>query len=408
VNIKAIFHIIAPGLLVAATGVGAGDLITAGLAGKYLGLSVLWAPLFGGILKWTLNEGLVRWQIATDTTLLEGWVQKLGKWIEYIFIVYLIFWSFMVGGALINACGVAGSSFLQIGSPTMSKVIWGVAHSLLGILLVKKGSFDLFEKLMSGLILVMFFVVLSTAIMLKPDLAQVTKGLLIPTIKFDQLGWLMGVLGGVGGTLTMLSYGYWIRESGRKGAEGLKISRLDLAVSYGVTSFFSVAMIIIGSKLDMTNVAKANFSLTVATQLRDILGPFGYYTFLLGFWGGVFSSLLGVWQSVPYLFTDYMELKGKVPAGSEFRKTKYYSNYLYFIAIIPMVSLFMNFESIQLAYAVMGAFFMPLLALSLLILNNSNFVGKFKNGWFANIILTITLLFFSYTGVVKVFKVFGK
>ena len=44
----------------------------------------------------------------------------------------------------------------------------GIAHSLLGILLVKKGSFDLFEKIMSGLILVMFFVVVSTAIMLKP------------------------------------------------------------------------------------------------------------------------------------------------------------------------------------------------------------------------------------------------
>ena len=93
---------------------------------------------------------------------------------------------------------------------------------------------------------------------------------------------MSGVLGGVGGTLTMLSYGYWIRR--RRGAEGLKISRLDLAVSYGVTSFFSV-VIIIGSKLDLTNVAKSNFSLTVATQLRDILGPFGYYV-LLGF-GGV-------------------------------------------------------------------------------------------------------------------------
>jgi Mn2+/Fe2+ NRAMP family transporter len=407
-NLSKVFKIVAPGLLVAATGVGAGDLITAGLAGKYLGLAVLWAPIFGAILKWTLNEGLVRWQMSTGTTLLEGWIQKLGKWIEWLFVVYLIFWSFMVGGALVNACGIAGSSFFMIHDPVTSKVVWGVAHSLLGIFLVKRGSFELFEKIMSAFILVMFVVVVVTAIMLRPDLSEVMSGMFIPRIEVKQLGWIMGVLGGVGGTLTMLSYGYWVRESGRKGAEGLKICRLDLLVSYTVTAFFSIAMIIIGSKLDLSMASKGNFSLIVANQLGDLLGSFGKYAFMIGFWGGVFSSLLGVWQSVPYLFTDYMSLKGKVSSSADFSKTSYYSKYLYFIAFVPLISLFMNFESIQLAYAVLGAFFMPLLAVSLLILNNKReYVHEFKNGFISNSILIITLVFFTYTGISKIIKIAG-
>jgi hypothetical protein len=31
--------------------------------------------------------------------------------------------------------------------------------------------------------------------------------------------------------------------------------------------------------------------------------------FLLGFWGAVFSSVLGVWQSAPYLFADFVALR---------------------------------------------------------------------------------------------------
>jgi len=65
--------VIGPGLLVAATGVGAGDLLTASIAGSRAGLAVLWAALAGGLLKWTLNEGIARWQLATGTSLLAGW-----------------------------------------------------------------------------------------------------------------------------------------------------------------------------------------------------------------------------------------------------------------------------------------------------------------------------------------------
>ena len=45
-----------PGLLVAATGVGAGDLATAAFTGSHLGPAVLWAVLVGAALKFLLTE----------------------------------------------------------------------------------------------------------------------------------------------------------------------------------------------------------------------------------------------------------------------------------------------------------------------------------------------------------------
>ena len=69
---------IGPGLLVAATGVGAGDLATAAFTGNKLGVTILWVVVLGASLKFVLNEGLARWQLATGQTLIEGAVISLG------------------------------------------------------------------------------------------------------------------------------------------------------------------------------------------------------------------------------------------------------------------------------------------------------------------------------------------
>ena len=73
-----LFAMIGPGLLVAATGVGAGDLATASFAGSLLGNGILWAAVLGAFLKYVVNEGLARWQLATGNTLIEGAVDKFG------------------------------------------------------------------------------------------------------------------------------------------------------------------------------------------------------------------------------------------------------------------------------------------------------------------------------------------
>ena len=98
--------------------------------------------------------------MATGKTVLEGWVTYLGKWIQWVFLIYLLVWSFLTGGALINACGVAGAGILPLGDDmVLSKIVWGVIHSLAGLVLVLVGGFKLFEKLMSVFIGLMFVAV---------------------------------------------------------------------------------------------------------------------------------------------------------------------------------------------------------------------------------------------------------
>src|SRR5688500_7975517 len=101
-----------PGILVAATGVGAGDIAGAGFAGSKLGYTVLWAAVLGAFIKFVVNEGLTRWQLATGQTLLEGMVQRFGRPFHAFFGIYLFLWSMWVGLSLISASGVAVHSLV--------------------------------------------------------------------------------------------------------------------------------------------------------------------------------------------------------------------------------------------------------------------------------------------------------
>ena len=78
------WSLIGPGLLVAATGVGAGDLAAGLVAGNRYGLNFVWAVLVGIVIKFALNEGVGRYHLATDETILEG-IHSLGRWASGFF-----------------------------------------------------------------------------------------------------------------------------------------------------------------------------------------------------------------------------------------------------------------------------------------------------------------------------------
>jgi Mn2+/Fe2+ NRAMP family transporter len=378
-------------MLVAATGVGAGDLLTASLAGSRFGLTLLWAAWVGAI---------ARWQMATGMTLLEGWLTRLGAWVRWVFGAYLIAWAVFTGGALASACGVAGTGLLPLGDSGTSKIVWGVVHSLLGLLIVWRGGFRTFQRFMAVCTGLMFASVVFTAVLLRPDLGAMLPSLTIPSIPSSPAGtaYTLGVLGGVGGTVTLLSYGYWIREGGRAGVTGVAQSRIDLAAGYAMTAIFGLAMIVVGSRVALRQGPTA--ALELAGQLAIALGPAGKWIFLVGFWAAVFSSLLGVWQSAPYLFADLVTPGGSATAQQDGVARPAYRGFLLFIATIPLVLLWTTLERAQLLYAVFGSLFMPLLALTLLVMNNRTaWVGRaFRTGWVTNVVLVLTLGLFAWIG----------
>lgn len=397
---------IGPGLLLAATGVGSGDLATGSIVGGLLGTAVLWAVVLGAFLKFVVTEGLTRWQLATGETLLEGAVHRLGPIVLWLFLPYLLLWSFFVASAQMSASGVTLHAIFPVFVDARDgKVVFGMASGVIGLVLVWLGGYRLFELAMRVCIGVMFVTVVATAVMLWPGTGEVLRGLLVPRVPDfggGGLTWTVALIGGIGGTLTVLCYGYWLREEGLTRPDDLRACRLDLGVGYLMTALFGVAMVIIGSTVQMEGQG-AGLLVTLSERLVQVMGPTGKWLFLIGTFGAVFSSLLGVWQAVPYLFADCWGLSRERPASGVARRPVNtrgapYRVYLLLLVFVPMLGLFFSFREVQKFYTVIGAWFFPLLALVLLVFNGrSDWIGeRFRNRPLTSLVLAGVLVFFTW------------
>lgn len=249
---------------------------------------------------------------------------------------------------------------------------------------------------MKVFILLMFVLVLYCAWKVFPGWEVLLEGMLVPRVPDGSLWLLLGVIGGVGGSVTLLSYGYWIAERGWKQPAQLGMVRLDLLAAYSMTALFAVAVMLVSAGVEPEVMQGANMVLSVANHLGEVVGEAGKWFFLVGFWAAVFSSMLGVWQGVPYLFCDFVrtsEPGAQPPCQASGMRDPVYRAYLAGMSLLPMVLLATGKPVwLVVAYAVVGAMFMPLLAALLLYMNNrTGWMREYTNGWKSNAALLLAL-----------------
>ncbi len=169
------------------------------------------------------------------------------------------------------------------------------------------------------------------------------QGLLIPTIPAGSGTYVLSLIGGVGGSITMLSYNYWMREEGMRGSGFLSYVRGDIAIAYIFTALFGISIMLIANDAFFVNsvtLRDAEAVPKMAAALGTLLGTFGRVAFSVGFWAAVFASLLGVWQSVPYLYADFYGIVNKMSPEARKEVVKVtstpYRLALAFITLVPL------------------------------------------------------------------------
>ena len=397
---------IGPGIVVAATGIGAGDMIAATVGGAKFGYVILWAVVVGGLLKFALNEGVGRWQLNNGTSLIEAWQENLPKFLSWYFLVYLILWTFVVAAALIAATGLAAHAIF----PQLSVNTWGLLHSVVAVAIVFIGNYGKFEGLMKIMIGLMFAVVIVSVSMLRPDFQDLLSHIFIPVLPEGGVKYSLAIIGGVGGSVTILSYSYWISEKSWQGPAFLNLMRVDLAVAYILTTLFGIAIVILAADLEPETLSGGKIVIGLAEKMGTVTGSLGKWVFLIGFWGAVFSSMLGVWNGVPYIFADFIKGFQSTEIASSMQAnlstSKEYRIFLLLMASLPFSILLMSKPVwLIVLYSVVASLFMPYLAITLLYLNNKKSLQQENNkSIFLNILLLISVFLFLYLGVVELLE----
>jgi Mn2+/Fe2+ NRAMP family transporter len=351
-----------------------------------------------------LTEGLGRWHLASGQTIIHGW-NSLGWGMTAFVAVYLVIWAFFFGAAGPLIVGLAANAMF----PILSVPAWAVIHSLIAFLFVWVGRYRLFENVMKVLILCKVLVVVVIAVLLRPDLGQIASGL-VPRIPDGSLLYVVGIVGGLGGTLALASYGYWVRDKGWRSPSWVPIMRLDAGLGYVVTAIFGVAVMVIGAEL----LFGTGRSIGDEAGLVNLAGPLGErfgaavrWVFLAGLWAISFASVIGVWNGMSYLFADIVRTSRGIPeeeAGPYIsEKSPAYRSFLILLTF-PTIPLIVVGQPVALVllWTAMGAVFLPFLSITLLWLLNSSRVERgYRNRpvSVSNIVLGISVVIFLVLGV---------
>ncbi|HXD28682.1 MAG TPA: Nramp family divalent metal transporter [Arthrobacter sp.] len=395
------WKIIGPGLVVAATGVGAADMVSTLVAGSKFGYGLLWALVVGVILKIVLVEGAGRYSLATGKTIFEGW-RSLGRWPVWYFGPYIIIWGFIYGASAMASTALPLAALF----PAIPQVVFAIATGLAGFLLVWFNRYTVFEKITAVLVGLMFITIVGLAIIAAPDVPAMLAGL-IPRLPQGSVLYTLALAGGVGGTITLAAYGYWLREKGWVKPGWMRVMRIDNTMAYVMTGIFVISMMIVGTEViaaaGVTVDAGDKGLIDLSDVLKDKYGDFIGVAFLVGFFAAAFSSVIGVWNGVSLMFADFWgNIRGK---GSEHKDSqahgKYFRFYILWLTFPPMLLLLLGKPiALVLAYGVLGSLFMPFLAITLLPLLNTHRVPKeWRNRWHTNTALVITAVLFIWLGI---------
>nr|MCV4206357.1 Nramp family divalent metal transporter [Roseomonas sp. SXEYE001] len=402
------WRMVGPGIVVAVTGVGAGDLVATLVAGNRFGYALMWAAVLGCVLKIAMSEAVGRWHLATGTTIFEGW-RELGRWTFVYFLIYVVIWGYVYGATAMSSTGLALAALF----PGLSLQTWAIISGAAGFLFVAFNRYALFERVMKFFIGLMFVTVVTLAVLVAPNIGNALGGL-VPTLPEGAAIYTLGLIGGVGGTITLASYGYWVNAKGWRTPAWIPMMRFDNRIGYITTGIFVIAMMIVGAELlHNTNIALSGGDrglLDLDEVLRERLGPFVANMFLVGFAATTFSSILGVWNGVSLLFADFVaRIRGQNPEEEELERSWAFKAYLFWLTFPPIPLLFLDRPfALVVAFGALGAFFMPFLAITLLwLLNSRRTPAEWRSGWVSNGLLVLATVLFLVLAANELERFFG-
>src|SRR5215211_5417641 len=100
-------------------------------------------------------------------------------------------------------------------------------------------------KLLVG---VMGFSILLCALLTVADWGHVATAFFIPAVPASSGSYVLSIIGGIGGTISMLSYNYWMREEKLSGAGALGYVRGDVGIAYVFTALFGISIMLIANQ----------------------------------------------------------------------------------------------------------------------------------------------------------------
>jgi NRAMP (natural resistance-associated macrophage protein)-like metal ion transporter len=324
------------------------------------------------------------------------------------FVLLLIISAIVIGNAAYEAGNISGGALgmqtlfgnplLEIGSiklNLMTIIIGVVAFILLYI-----GNYKVLEKALVFLVILMSLAFLTTAILTKPDVVAIFKGIFVPSFPEKSILTVIGLIG-----TTVVPYNLFLHASLAKtkwkSKSDLAFARKDTIIAVVLGGMVSMCIIISASAISEQEIKNAS---DLAKGLEPLFGSFAKYFLAIGLFAAGITSAITAPLAAAYVTS------GCLGWESNLKSLKFKAVWITILALGVLFSSigFKSIEIIKFAQVANGLL-LPIIAGFLIwVMNKSAVLGTYKNSKLQNVIGIIILLitiFLGAKGILSVFKV---
>ncbi len=365
-----------PGIVLAASIVGSGELILTTTLGAKVGYVMMWLIILSCLIKAVVQSFLGRYTIAMAETGLDAVNRIPGprfkvSWVVWAWAAMVFMTLFQIAGMFIGVSQTMNSIFS--GVPVAA---WVIIFLVVTLALLLGGAYSRIEKLAMVKVGLFTLITLMSAslLLMSPDFhaAELAQGF---TFQIPEAGLAVAVavfgITGVGAT-ELYVYTYWCVEKGyarytgpredteawRRRARGwIRVMNFDVIGSMIIYTIATVAFYLLGAgvlnKMGLVPEGKAMIS-TLTHIYTQTYGEWSKWLFYVGaiviLWGTIIAGTAGHSR----MFADFMRLQGAYKKEDYKARLRWRDIFIVILAVIPVIFFFI-FGQMPVQMVVWGA-----------------------------------------------------
>ncbi len=405
--IKTWFKNIGPGPLVAAAFIGPGTVTLCTLAGVNFGYALLWAMVLSVIATIVLQEMSARLGIISQKGLSEIIRSEIKTPIFRGLAILLIISAIVIGNAAYEAGNISGAVLgleaifdnpvLEFNGFTIN--FFSILIGFIAFVLLFIGNYKVLEKALISLVILMSIAFLTTAIITKPNLLEIFKGIASPKIPGNSILIIVGLIGTTVVPYNLFLHASLVKEKWEHESD-LKFARKDTIIAIVLGGIVSMCIIISAAAIQTQKISNAA---DLAIGLEPLFGSFAKYFLAIGLFAAGITSAITAPLAAAYVASGCLGWKANL-------KSKKFKAVWIFILMLGVIFSSIGIKPIEIIKfaQVANGILLPIVAGFLLwIMNNELILGKFVNTKFQNSVGFIILAITIFLGFKSIFKVFN-
>lgn len=401
------FKNIGPGPLVAAAFIGPGTVTVCTIAGVGFGYALLWAMLLSIIATVVLQEMAARLGVISQKGLAQVIRDEIKNPILKTFAIVLILSAIVVGNAAYEAGNISGgvlgletilgNSNVVVGSFSIN--VLSIIIGVIAFALLYFGNYKMLQNALVSLVVLMSIAFLVTAIITKPNMLDVIKGVFFPKFPKDSILTIIALIG-----TTVVPYNLFLHASLVKqkwhNKSDLKFARKDTLVAVVLGGLVSMCIIVSAASIQTQDI---NNAADLAKGLEPLFGSFAKYFLAIGLFAAGITSAITAPLAAAFVTTGCL-------GWSTNMKSKRFRVVWMLVLVVGVVSASSGIKSIEIIKfaQVTNGVLLPIIAGFLIWVMNKksvldDFINSKQQNFFGVVILGISILL-SVATLNKVFQ----